>query len=556
MSTTQERLRILLPVAAVLLLLVLLTLLLVGSRSTELELLDRMQASLQSYELRDTELTRDALLARAGLLANYDPLAADRRAMREAIGQLQEVVGEASPATQRALQPSLDALAADHQAKLTAVEHFKSNNALLRNSLLYFAYVGPALRLPLQQQALAARLGRLSYAVLSFLQSPTPEVEQEILSLLAAMEHAPGGGPDLDSLVAHGRLLVQVLPRVDLQLQVIHATPIGAHVQLLRKAAMARGAEQERLAQHYRQGMYAASLCLLASIAWLLARLRSRALALRSAEDRLRQQRLQLLESNKLATLGMHLEGVAHDLRSPLQAVQSSASQVARFWPELQSAMDRMAASDPTLQLDDIPWHSLRPQLKTLPGDLQQQSAALSNLAQYLLDFGRPRAAGQHAAFDLNTSIEQALRLVRHSIRRRTDRFELQLAQGLPAAHGDPFALGQVLVNLLENALDALPGRQQAVRIRTLLSANGGLSVEVEDEGHGIAPEHMARLFEPFFTTKQGRGGTGLGLGLSRAMLESMGATLQVASTPGVGTRATIIMPAAAPAAGGSDGQR
>ena len=557
MSSTHEPLRILLPAAAALLLLALLTLLSVGSRSTELPLLDRMQGSLQSYELRDTELTRDALLSRAGLLPNYDPLADDRSAMRAAIGQLQQVVGEASHATQQALQQPLAALVADQQAKLAAIERFKSGNALLRNSLLYFAYVGPALRLPLQQQALAARLGRLSYAVLSFLQSPTREVEQEILSLLAAMEHAPGGGPDLDSLVAHGRLLVRVLPRVDQQLQAIHASPIGARVQALREAAMARGAAEERLAQHYRQGMYAASLCLLASIAWLLARLRSRALALRSAEDRLRRQRMQLLESNKLATLGLHLEGVAHDLRSPLQAVRSSASQVARVWPGLQAAMDRMAASDPALQLDDMPWHSLRPVLESLPDDLQAQSAALSDLAQYLLDFGRPRAAGQQAAFDLNKSIGQALRLVRHSIRRRTDRFELQLAEGLPPARGDPFALGQVLVNLLDNALHALAGRQQAVRIRTRLSMHGGLCVEVEDEGHGIAPEHMARLFEPFFTTKQGRGGTGLGLGLSRAMLESMGATLDIASTPGVGTRATIIMQAAArgPATGGNDGQ-
>jgi polar amino acid transport system substrate-binding protein len=407
----------------------------------------------------------------------------------------------------------------------------------------------------LQQQALAARLGRLSYAVLSFLQSPSPATEQEILELLDQIERAAGSTPDLDSLVAHGRLLVRVLPRVDQQLRIIHETAIGARVQALRAAAMARAEDEERLAQRYRYAMYLASLSLLASLAWLLVRLRARALELRAAQDRLRQQRLALVESNKLATLGLHLEGVAHDLRSPLQAINSSAEQVARVWPGLQQAMDDLAARDPDLALGGLPWHRLRSALESLPADLQAQSAALANLAQYLLDVGRPRGEPGTSSFDANQAIEQALRLVRHAIHRSTDRFELLLAQHLPPVRGDPMALGQVLVNLLNNALEALPDRKRAVRIRTQLAGTGELAIIVEDEGLGIAAADLARLFEPFFTTKQGRGGTGLGLSLSRAMLETMGASLRIESVQGEGTRATIVMPLAGSAGDDLHGQ-
>jgi signal transduction histidine kinase len=549
-NATRERLQILVPAGAVLVLVLLLTVLLIGSRSTGSAVLDHLQASLQNYELHDAELTRDALLARSGLLPNYDPLVVDRLAVRDAFNELQSVAAGAGPATHRALQAPLDELGAAQQTKLVAVEHFKSNNALLRNSLLYFAYVGPSLRLPLQQQTLAAQLGRLSYAVLSFLQSPSPATEQEILDLLNHIERAAGSTPDLDSLVAHGRLLVRVLPWVDQQLRIIHETPVGPRVQALRTAAMARAESEERMAQRYRYAMYLASLSLLASLAWLLLRLRARALELRAAQDRLRQQRLALVESNKLANLGLHLEGVAHDMRGPLNVIKGGAAHIARIWPELQEAMDDVAVRNPALELCGQPWKRMRPVLEPLPADLLAQSAYLANFAQDLLNMGRPRGERGVASFDANQAIEQALRLVRHAVHERTDRFELLLTPGLPQVRGDPLALGQVLVNLLNNALEALPDRHRAVRIRTRLAGEGQLAILVEDEGHGIGAADLARLFEPFFTTKQGRGGTGLGLSTSRAMLETMGASLRIDSVPGEGTRATIVMPLVTPLAG------
>jgi signal transduction histidine kinase len=551
-SRTSERLRILLPAGAVLLALALLTLLLIGSRGSDRALFDRLQSSLQAYELHDAELTRDALLARAGLLPNYDPLAADRAAMRAALAELKRVAGGADPQIAAVLQRPLADLESAQQQKLIAIEQFKSANALLRNSLLYYAYVGPSLRVPLQQQGLASQLGRLSYAVLSFLQSPNATLEQDILELLAGLESATGGGADLGSLIAHGRLLVRVLPLVDQQLEIIHTAPVATSVRALRSAAMERDAAQEKLARRSRYAMYLTSLCLLGSLAWLAVQMRERARELRATRLGLQRQRLRLVEANKLATLGLHLEGVAHDLRSPLQSVRSGADQLARFWPELENALDGVAARDPTLTIDGIPWLQLRPVLESLPADLTAQSAALADLSQYLLDFGRPRASGGHVLFDVNLAINQALRLVRHSVQRRTKHFELSLAEHLPAVRGDPLALGQVLVNLLDNALEALPGPDHGVRIRSRAAAQG-VAIEVEDDGRGIEPAHMARLFEPFFTTREGRGGTGLGLGNSRAMVESMGGTLELNSTLGVGTRATIWIPARTPADGAHD---
>ena len=232
-------------------------------------------------------------------------------------------------------------------------------------------------------------------------------------------------------------------------------------------------------------------------------------------------------------------------MRGPLNVINGGAAHIARIWPELQEAMDDQAARNPALELCGQPWKQLRPALELLPADLLAQSAYLASLAQDLLNMGRPRGERGASSFDVNEAIEKALRLVRHAIHERTDRFEPRLTPGLPQVRGDPLALGQVLVNLLNNALEALPDRHRAVFIRTQLAGDGKLTIIVEDEGLGIAAADLARLFEPYFTTKQGRGGTGLGLSTSRAMLETMGASLSIDSVPGEGTCATIVMPLA-----------
>jgi signal transduction histidine kinase len=150
----------------------------------------------------------------------------------------------------------------------------------------------------------------------------------------------------------------------------------------------------------------------------------------------------------------------------------------------------------------------------------------------------------------LNDVVDRALRLLGHVIQKRTDVFNVRFAERLPSVMGNPQQMEQVVVNLVMNALEALPGRDHAVEITTAFNAERrAVLFVVRDEGVGIPGEHLSHLGEPFFTTKEASGRTGLGLAITSSLVRSYNGRVEFLSEPGKGTRAVVILPC------GSDGQ-
>ncbi|MBI2923722.1 MAG: ATP-binding protein, partial [Planctomycetes bacterium] len=127
---------------------------------------------------------------------------------------------------------------------------------------------------------------------------------------------------------------------------------------------------------------------------------------------------------------------------------------------------------------------------------------------------------------------------------------EVDAPGGLPRVRTDAGALGQVVVNVVKNALDAVEGREGArVRVEAYPAA-GGVGIRIEDNGRGIPPQDVPRIFEPFFTTKDPGRGTGLGLALSYAIMRDLRGEIEVRSDEGNGTLVTLSLPADAGRAG------
>jgi signal transduction histidine kinase len=146
----------------------------------------------------------------------------------------------------------------------------------------------------------------------------------------------------------------------------------------------------------------------------------------------------------------------------------------------------------------------------------------------------------------LNDAVQHGVRLLRHLIQRKTTQFQVALAQSLPPVWGDAQHLAHVVVNLVVNALEALPDAGCGVRVSTrYVPEDHSLVLEVADQGVGIAPQHLARLCDPFFTTKAARGGTGLGLAITATLVHTHGGRLTFQSTPGQGTCVCVTLPAA-----------
>jgi signal transduction histidine kinase len=186
----------------------------------------------------------------------------------------------------------------------------------------------------------------------------------------------------------------------------------------------------------------------------------------------------------------------------------------------------------------------MRETLPTLIEDIHQGALRIQKIITDLKDFVRPSAIINGTEFNLNETIQRVLKLLSHAIKKRTDHLQVDLAEDLPPLLGNAQQLEQVVVNLIMNALEALPDKTHGLSLATHLKHEDNcIELQVADEGIGIAPENLNRICEPFFTTKQHQQGTGLGLFIAYKLVTAHHGILSFQSEPGRGTVALVRLP-------------
>src|SRR5213082_2214428 len=232
--------------------------------------------------------------------------------------------------------------------------------------------------------------------------------------------------------------------------------------------------------------------------------------------EQLRQSHAQLVQSEKLASIGQMAAAVAHGLRNPLASLRAAA----------QLAQHRVDAPAAREQL----------------GAIVEQVDRLDIRIAHLLQFSRPapfRPLREH----VEVLVDGALAGFAELLQQRRIELAVHAAAALPDIQVDPMRLEQALTELVANALDAMPegGRLEVTTRAESGAAGAGVVVEVMDSGRGIAPEILPNLGEPFFTTRPE--GTGLGLAIAKRYVEEAGGRLDIASTVGHGTTVRIWLP-------------
>jgi PAS domain S-box-containing protein len=273
---------------------------------------------------------------------------------------------------------------------------------------------------------------------------------------------------------------------------------------------------------------------------------------------RLREAHDQLLQSEKMASIGQLAAGVAHEINNPIGFVNSNMSTLKGYVDTLLSVVHAyneavMQAAPGTAlaaRIDAIDKSADLGFLKEDIGDLVRESLdgleRVRNIVQSLKDFTHVGASDWHFA-DLHAGLETTLNIVANEIKYKAV-VEKRYGQ-LPEVKCLPSQLNQVFMNLLVNA-------GQAIRERGVITIATGVEgdwvwVAISDTGCGIPPQNMKRIFEPFFTTKPVGSGTGLGLSLSYSIINKHGGRIDVDSAPGIGTTFTIRLPLVPPASKG-----
>src|SRR5829696_2062229 len=228
----------------------------------------------------------------------------------------------------------------------------------------------------------------------------------------------------------------------------------------------------------------------------------------------------QLQQREKLSSIGLLAAGVAHEINTPLTGVSSYT----------QMLLGMLAETDPK--------HALLQKIR-------RQTDRATGIVNNLLNFSRTGGATDFTEVDLARVLDDTLQLLEPQLRQSRVEIAREYGTELPRVYGNAGQLQQVFTNLLLNARDAIPGGGR-ITLRVVASDDrDALTVEVEDNGIGIAPENVARIYDPFFTTKGVGRGTGLGLAVSYGIVQEHSGHIAVESAPGRGTTFRITLPTA-----------
>ena len=238
-----------------------------------------------------------------------------------------------------------------------------------------------------------------------------------------------------------------------------------------------------------------------------------------------RIQELNLLQSEKMSSIGFLAAGVAHEINNPINSVAGYAE-----------ALQRRLKSCPDL-LDDQRLEDFGPYLEVIVREVYRCKSIIDNL----LSFSRKSDGGQ-GRVDLNAIIREVLQLLNHKSRYENILVREYMTEPLPVMHGDAGALRQVFLNLMLNAMQAITG-DGTIEVSTRYAV-GWLEASVTDDGSGIPAELIDQIWNPFFTTKTVGKGSGLGLALVYDIVKTHGGEIAVASTVGKGTEFIVRFPA------------
>jgi signal transduction histidine kinase len=328
----------------------------------------------------------------------------------------------------------------------------------------------------------------------------------------------------------------------------------------------------QRISAHIRQpimedfivvdsaGRYAGMGKVLDVLAAMESRLNAHSRELEEAYRKLKSSQAQLIQSEKMASLGQMVAGIAHEINTPLGYVRNNVEMTRGALGEVRGLVDGYRDVVDAVMLGASPeefaeraerLESCRAALdgaaiEDLVGLLEDTQFGVDQIGELvgsLKDFSRLDQA-RNERVDIHKLIEGALKIGGNLLRKKN--IEVVRHFGVvPELDCAPAQINQVLLNLITNATQAIEHAKGRITVRTHSVGRHAL-VAVEDNGKGIAPEHLARVFDPFFTTKPVGQGTGLGLSICYQIVEQHGGQIRVMSTPGSGTRFLVALPLSA----------
>lgn len=279
-------------------------------------------------------------------------------------------------------------------------------------------------------------------------------------------------------------------------------------------------------------------------IVWAAAASRKARLAAQARSD---LQEKQLVQADKMASLGILVAGVAHEVNNPATTLMLNAPNLKKSFEAFLPVLDDHFARHPDTRVCHMAYPDLRHRIQRMLAAILDASTRIKQIITDLKDFSRPadtRTPFPDPEIDVNQVVKKAMDLTHPTLKKITPHVSANYGSHLPAVAGDFQKLVQVVINLLMNAGQALENKDQSITVVTSANRHKNIvTIEVIDTGPGVPPDMLEKIIDPFYTTRRDDGGTGLGLFISEKIVSDMQGVLELTSEPGQGLCARIVLP-------------
>lgn len=267
------------------------------------------------------------------------------------------------------------------------------------------------------------------------------------------------------------------------------------------------------------------------------------ALKIAQEEEKIRQQ--QLIQADKMVSLGMLVSGVAHEVNNPNNFILLNIPLIRQFIENSLPILDAYVEENGDFTIGKrLGYQAVRESFASMLNGIEEGALRIKNIVEELKDFARQDTMDIMEKININDALDGAVHLISPFVRKMTKHFHIKKGDELPYIRANYQRLEQVIINLLQNACQALTDIQQAVTVSTYYDVTTtSVVLEITDEGCGICKDDLKRITEPFFTTKSEKKGTGLGLSVSLKIIQEHSGKMEFFSEPGCGTRVKVTLP-------------
>ncbi len=266
--------------------------------------------------------------------------------------------------------------------------------------------------------------------------------------------------------------------------------------------------------------------------------------SLKEAEESASIRQQQLIQADKMASLGVLISGIAHEINNPNNFILLNVQLFQKIWKDVVPILEDYFKSNGDFVLAGMLYSRSSEKINRSLTGILDGSERIQKIVSSLTDYAKVDSGKLDDEVNVNKIVDMSIIITSNLIKKSTNNFTVSYGKGLPNISGNSQQLEQVIINLLTNACQSLHNKNLSISVRTEISEdNNHILIKVIDKGRGIKENNLRHIMDPFFTTKRDSGGTGLGLSISYNIVQNHGGDLSLQSTFGKGTTAIVSLP-------------